>query len=432
MPIGMTFNDISAVLTEINKAATGQETTSEVIDTSSFVSVAEATLRTGYDNVLNAISQVMTKTIFAVRPYNGVMAGLEKDGTAWGNHTRKINFLDSDPVKDTTWDLPEDGTIGSETAGDSVDPWPIHRPKVLQTNYYGQTNYSRVYTQPKVQLDAAFRGPEELAEFWGAFGTHMYNQIEQDRENLSRLLVANRMAGTPSATPTAVVYLLDEYNAQTGKTLTAKTVYAPENFPDFARFAFAVINDTSDMMRSRTINWHQNWKIGSTPYNFMRHTPYDRQHLYLSSRLQRQIDARVLSDTFNSGMLAYRDVEMIPFWQTPDIGSRELIQVKPIVTTTAGVAQASAANVGLANVFGVLFDDDAIGYTPFDNEVLATPINARARYVNFWYHYGWRWYNDFTENCVVFLLTSADVTAPAALNAPMLKTSRKVIGKEKT
>ena len=174
MPIGMTFADISAVLTEINKAATGQETTSDVIDTSSFVSVAEATLRTGYDNVLNAISQVMTKTIFAVRPYNGVMAGLEKDGTAWGNHTRKINFLDSDPVTDTTWNLPDDGTIGTEAGGDSVDPWPIHRPKVLQTNYYGQTNYSRVYTQPKVQLDAAFRGPEELAEFWGAFGTHMY------------------------------------------------------------------------------------------------------------------------------------------------------------------------------------------------------------------------------------------------------------------
>ena len=52
--------------------------------------------------------------------------------------------------------------------------------------------------------------------------------------------------------------------------------------------------------------------------------------------------------------------------------------------------------------------------------------------MNFWYHYGWRWYNYFTENCVVFLLTSADVTAPAGAAAAMLKTTRKVIGKEKT
>ena len=58
MPVGMTFQDISAVLAEINKAATGQEPTSDIIDTSSFVSVAEATLRTGHENLLNAISQV--------------------------------------------------------------------------------------------------------------------------------------------------------------------------------------------------------------------------------------------------------------------------------------------------------------------------------------------------------------------------------------
>ena len=421
MPVGMTFADISTVLAEINKAATGQEPTSDIIDTSSFVSVAEATLRTGTDPVLNAISQVMTKTIFAVRPYNALMRGLEKDGSAWGNHVRKLNFFDQDPVKDTSYSLPADGSVGTEAGGDSVDPWPIHRPKVLQTNYYGITTYARPYTQTMVQLESAFHGPDELAQFWGAFATHLNNQIAQDRENLARLLVANRAAGTPSTSPTSVVYLLDEYNAETGKTLTAQTVFAPENFPDFARYAFARINDISDLMRARTINWHQNWEIGDETYNFMRHTPYDRQHLYLSSRLQRQIDSRVLSDTYNSGMLQYRDVEMIPFWQTPD--DREAVKVTPITTTSAGVAQKASANVGLDNIFGVLFDDDALGYTPIASRVLATPVNARAQYINFWYHYGWRWYNDFTENCVVFLLTSADVSSPSGLSTMSLESN---------
>ena len=421
MAVGMTFQDISAVLAEINKAATGREPTSDIIDTSSFVSVAEATLRTGYDNLLNAISQVSTRTIFAVRPYRAQMLGLEKDGSAWGNHVRKINYFDSDPIKDTTYSLPDDGTVGTEAGGDSVDPWIVERPKVLQTNYYGQSNYARMYTQGLIQLNSAFQGPDQLAEFWSGMVTHMANQIEQDRENLARLLVVNRMAGTPSTSPSAVIYLLDEYNAETGLSLTATSVFAPDNFPDFARFAFARINDVSDMLRARTINWHQNWNISSTDYNFMRHTPYNQQHLYLSSRLQRQIGARVLADTFNSGMLQYRDMELVPYWQTPD--ERETVQVKPITTTTAGVAQAMATNVGLANIVGVLFDDDAIGYTPIDSQVLATPVNARSRYVNFWYHYGWRWYNDFTENAVLFLLTSADVTAPAAASAASLKST---------
>lgn len=421
MPVGMTFQDISAVLAEINKAATGQEPTSDIIDTSSFVSVAEATLRTGYDNLLNAISQVFTRTIFAVRPYRAQMLGLEKDGSAWGNHVRKINYFDSDPVKDTTYSLPDDGTVGTEAGGDSVDQWIVERPKVLQTNYYGQSNYARYYTKGLIQLNSAFQGPDQLAEFWGGMSTHMANQIEQDRENLALLLVVNRMAGTYGASPKAVIYLLDEYNAETGLSLTTTSVFAPDNFPDFARFAFARINDVSDMLRARTINWHQNWAISGTNYNFMRHTPYDRQHLYLSSRLQRQIGARVLADTFNSGMLQYRDMELIPYWQTPD--DREMVKVN-VIRTAANTGSAYAAGpLSLANIVGVLFDDDAIGYTPIDSQVLATPVNARSRYVNFWYHYGWRWFNDFTENAVVFLLTSADVTVPTGDSAASLKST---------
>ena len=43
MANGMTFNDISAILKEINKASTGQELTSPILNTADFVSVAQAT-----------------------------------------------------------------------------------------------------------------------------------------------------------------------------------------------------------------------------------------------------------------------------------------------------------------------------------------------------------------------------------------------------
>lgn len=413
MPIGMTFQDISGVLSEINKLATGQEATSEIVDTSSFVSVAEATLRTGYDPVMNAISQMVSRTIFAVRPYNAMMTGLEKDGDAWGNHVRKINYFDQDPIKDTTWNLPDDGSVGTESGGDSVDPFIVQRPKTLQTNFYGQVNYSRLYSQFTQQLMNAFRGPDELSAFWTSFVQHLSNQIEQDRENLCLNLIANYMGGLTVTNPNSVIYLLDEYNAETGLTLTATSVYEPDNFPDFARYAYARIRDVSDMMTRRTINWHQNWEIGGTNYNFMRQTPYNRQHMYLFSRTQRQIDARVLSDTFHDNRLDYADYSMIPYWQNPD--NRASIQVKPIYTNTAGAATIGSTNVGLDNIFAFISDDDAIGYTPIDNDV--EPIrNPRSRYTNFWYHYGFRFYNDFTENSALFLLTRGDKTTPTQAN----------------
>lgn len=406
MPTGMTFTDISSVLNELNYLATGQESTTEIVDTSTFVTVAEATLRTGYDNFTNAVSQVLTRDIFSVRPYEASMPRLQVSGEEWGNHVRKHNYFDKPAVTDASWTL---------TDGQSVDMYTVNKPKTLQTNYYGQTNYSRVVTQPMVQMNSAFTGPEGFAEWWSGLVLHMSNQIEQDRENLAYGLISNFLGALPTTNPGSVIYLLDEYNAlmglSGGEVLTTTTVYLPENFPGFAKYAFGRINDISDMLRRRSINWHQNWNITETDYNFMRHTPYDRQHLYLYSATQRHIDASVLADTFNQGQLAYRDYELVPFWQ--NIDDRDSLSVTPILTTSAGVSQKATQNTKLTNIFGCIFDWDAIGYSPIDNKVLATPVNARGQYTNFWYHYNWRWYNDFTENAVLFLMTSADVTHPA-------------------
>lgn len=415
MPIGMSFEDIAAVLTKINQLATGREPSSPIVDTSSFVSVAQATLLTGTDNYTKAISQVLGRTIFAVRPYDAPMKRLQVTGDDWTNHVRKINFCDSNPVTDKAWALEE---------GKSVDMYEVHKPEVLQTNYYGQTNYSRVYTQADTQMQAAFKGPEELAQFWSSFVLHLSNQIEADRRNLANNLMANHLTGMTVTSPKSVIYLLDEYNTQQGTTLTVADVYKEANFPGFAKYAYGRINDISRLMKERTINWHQNWMINGKPYNIMRHTPYDRQHLYLYSGTQSQIDARVIPEVFHDDMLRYRDAEQVTFWQ--DINNREKILATPVITSTAGMASKSASGVQLTNVFGCLLDWDAIGYTPRLSRVVPTPMNARGLYTNFWYHYGWSWYDDFTENAVLFLMTTHDVTKPsaaAAANATTLKTT---------
>ena len=122
-------------------------------------------------------------------------------------------------------------------------------------------------------------------------------------------------------------------------------------------------------------------------------------------------------------MLKYRDAEQVTFWQ--NINERETISATPIVTNAIGGAYKRDA-VKLSNVFGCLLDWDAIGYTPKRSRMVPTPMNARGLYTNFWYHYGWSWYDDFTENAVLFLMTDSDVTAPSgatAAKASTLKTT---------
>ena len=63
----LTYTDVSAVLAAINAQATGRAVLAPV-NTADFVALAQTTLKMGYDVVTNAISQVLSRTIFSVRP----------------------------------------------------------------------------------------------------------------------------------------------------------------------------------------------------------------------------------------------------------------------------------------------------------------------------------------------------------------------------
>ena len=62
----MTFEDLAAVVAEIQGQATNGEAVAPV-DTASFVSVGQNLLKCGYDPLNTAISQVLGRTIFSNR-----------------------------------------------------------------------------------------------------------------------------------------------------------------------------------------------------------------------------------------------------------------------------------------------------------------------------------------------------------------------------
>ena len=140
------FVQLSATLAEMLHQATGQSVQAP-INTGEFVSVGQTLLKTGYEPAMNAISQVLARTIFSVRPYTRKFGGLFVDSRKWGNHVRKINYLDTDPVDDA-------GLAPADAS--SVDPFVISKPKIIQTNFYGRTDYERKTTVFRDQLDAAF------------------------------------------------------------------------------------------------------------------------------------------------------------------------------------------------------------------------------------------------------------------------------------
>ena len=394
MPMNsMSFSQIATVLNSIVSQATGRAQLTPT-NTSEFVALAKVGLETGYDPLATAISQVLSRTIFSVRPYNRKFGGLYADAQRWGNHVRKLQVVDKEFVEDDRIKL---------TDGQSMDHYTVRKPEVVQTNFYGESVFEDYVTIYKDQLDVAFSSPDQLAGFFGMVTQNLSDKFEQAHESLAREAVANFIGAKTLADSASVFHLLDIYDAETGLTSTTTSIRQPANFAPFAKWLYSWIKTMSGLLSERTIKFHQNFTISGVAKNISRHTPVDRQKLYLYTKELNDIDASVLSGVFQDQYMQLMDHEQTNFWQSID--SPTSIKITAGYTNSSGAA--TSGSVDLSNVLGVLFDEEAVGYTTVNEWMAPTPLNARGGYINQWYHFTDRYWNDLTENGIVLLLDHA-------------------------
>lgn len=397
----LSFNQVAKILNDVQKQATGQAALAAT-NTAEFVTAATTTLKAGADPVLNALSQVLTRTIFSVRPYRRKFGIVEVSESAYGNHIRKLQIADKPLADDDRykWPVAYDATQVDNPTGDgqSVDQQAISKPQALQTNFYGANVWSDNYTLFKDQLDNAFRGPAELGSFVAAVVQNITDKLESVRENTGRACVANFVGGiVDAADTTRVIKLLTEYNTLTGLKLNAQSVMQPDNYVPFVRWALSRIMTVSDMMTERT-NLYQT-VVNDMP--IMHHTPKDRQKLMLLAGPRNMMVTNAIADTYHDDLLSLGGFEAVNFWQS--VKAPDTINVTPGYIDSAGAAKTGAA-VEQAGVFGVLFDEEALGYATTQQWATPAPFNARGGYTTTWLHETQRLWNDHTEKGVVFLL----------------------------
>lgn len=380
------FNSI-ATLNDIISQATGKTAMSAIND--NFVSVATIALGIAPDDLLNAISQVISRTIFSIRPYNRKFAGLFVDNMKWGNHVRKFNIGDKDWEQNVSYDL---------TDGQSIDADIVSKPDILQTNFYGQCVYSKHYTIFRDQLNIALQNADEFQRFYTMLVQNTMDMIEQCHENTARATICNFIGGKVKSDTSNVIHLVTEYNGVTGLELNSETVKKPENFVPFYKWAFSRIKTISGLMTERSLQYH----INITSHNIMRHTPVQNQRLYLYTPEMNNVESTIFSSVFNEQYLKMMDYEGVNFWQS--IQTPMGINVKASYMLTTGDITTDSKGIETSNILGVLMDEEAAGITTYGARTATTPYNARGEYTNVWWHFNDRYWNDFTENAVVFLL----------------------------
>lgn len=384
----MSIENAYALIAELHEQATGQKVAAPV-NSADFTSVAQATLAAGYEPVLNAISQVIGRTLMAVRQYNRKFAGLEYSAEKWGGIVRKISFGDRDPVESPVFELVD---------GASVDQQEVRKPDVLETRYVGSAIFQGHITIFRDQLDLAFSAPAELARFMSALMTNFSNQKEQWLEELSRNALANFIGAKAIVDSGAgIVHLLTEYNTLTGLSLTATTVRQPANWPAFIRWVYARIDQISKKMTERS----QLFQAPITGKKIFRHTPVEDQKVYVLDEFLSSIKAEVLSTTYNDSYLQLADTEAVGYWQ--DILEPDVVDVTPAYMDADGTVK-TGAEQDLSAVIGVIFDRDAVGYNIYMDTIDASPFNAKGLYYNLFQNCRVMYTNDLTEKGVVLCL----------------------------
>lgn len=378
-------------LNDLFQQATGADAVA-IVDNESFLAVANTMLDAGWDKVTGAINNVLTRTLFDTTPYSRKLVSMHRSAAEYGMYTRQIHVADSEA---------EDSLVYANTSAAGVDMYRAKNP-VLKTTFIGGGGvHMRKMKISDHQFKTAFTGPEEFMRFMTMLQVNFTNQIEQTHELEARSTLCTYIAGKIALGGYHVIYLLDEYNLETGQTLDTTTVKHPDNYPEFVKWMFARMNIASDRLTERTELYH----VSPGGIKTRRFVPKDRQHMYIYGEWAHNIGPRVLGDVYHPERLSIPKAEVVNFWQGMQEPSSFMATAKYPDPTTGKVVVGD--DIIRDDVVAVIADRDVMGLTTIDQRAVNTPFNAAGRYYVQYAHFTDRTYVDHFAPGVVFCMTES-------------------------
>ena len=367
----MDTNQLYIIVNEVAKESMGTEDI-DVIDTSTLVALGDSVLSSSQNTeaFLNTLVQRIGKTIISFRPYTSKLTLLDIGDMEFGQIMQKTKTQMPIAIQDDTYNLVD---------GESLDMYVVSKPEVHQKLFVKRTPLAFMKTFQTKALKEAFLSAEAMGNFIASIYGEIRNAIELAQENLGRLTMANYMANASAQQKYDLVTL---FNAATGESVTPG-ITALQN-PDVLRFSLQTIKNVCYSMETM-----------STLYNDgteQRHTPRQLQRIASIIQFKSALETQVDYAAFNDDYVKLASDIVVPYWQA----AKSPLDIS--VTDEEGTEKT------LENVVAFVHDRDALGTYRKEEEVLTTPVNARGRYYNTYYHIDNLYFNDYSENGVVFTL----------------------------
>ena len=367
----MDTQQLFGIVNDVAKQTMGNEDI-DVVDTASLVALGDSVLSstTNTEAFLNTLVQRIGKTIISYRPYSSKLTLLDVGDMEFGQIMQKTKTQMPIAIQDDTYNLVD---------GESLDMYVVSKPEVHQKLFVKRTPLAFMKTFQTKPLKEAFLSAEAMGNFVASIFGEIRNAIELSQENLGRLTMANYMA---NASEQQIYDLVTMYNATHTDTVTAGEK-ALQN-ESFLRYALQVMKNVAYGMETMSELYNDGTE--------QRHTPRELQRIASIIQFRSALETNVDYAAFNESYVKLTSDIIVPYWQA----AKSPLDIE--VTDEEGNAKT------IENVVAFIHDRDALGTYRKEEEVLTTPVNARGRYYNTYYHIDNLYFNDYSENGVVFTL----------------------------
>ena len=373
----MDTNQIYSIVNAVCQETMG-ESALVATDTASLVAMGNAVLSssTNTEAFIDTLVQRIGRTMISYRPYKSKLGLMAVSDMTMGAIMQKVKVKMPTAVEDVTTQLID---------GQSIDQYIISKPQSTQKLFVKRTPYTFYVTIQKKWLREAFASESAMGAFIAAIYGEVENKLELSQENLARLCMANFMA-TISTDTNRVINLVTDYNTATGESVTAASALYDEAF---LRYALGRMNNISKKMETMSVLYNDGTET--------RHTPKSDQRFVSLVDFQTALETQVQWAAFHEEYVKKQNGIEVPYWQA----AQSPMNINLVIE---GDDPEQEESTTLSNIVAFIHDRDALGTYRKEVEVATTPLNARGLYTNQFWHMNDLYFNDITENGIIFTL----------------------------
>lgn len=378
----METNQIYGLINDVNAQTIGTENLT-VLNTEQLVALGDFLFNSGsVDLWTNTLLSRIASTKVSYRAYQSKLGIYAVSDITMGLIMQKIKVDMPNAVEDVTTQLQD---------GESIDMYIVSKPTAHQKLFAKRTPATFFRTTQRKWLREAFTSESAMGSFLAAVQGEVNNKIELTQENLARLTMANFMA-IISQTSSRVVDLVTEYNALTDNDVpTGEGALLDEGF---CRYALGRMNKIAKYMETMSRLYND----GSVD----RHSPIGSQRFVSLIDFRTALETQVQWAAFNERYVATKNGIEVPYWQSAK--SPFDIKLRIHEGTEDDSDDDEDVDITLSNVVGMIHDVDAFGTYRKEMDVITTPVNARGAYYNTFWHLNDLYFNDVSENGILFTL----------------------------